>query len=80
MMGARVIEVDRLLDQAQPEDIAVEGEIARRAAGNGGDMVKAWHRKLHCERATSPPLLDPRWCRFAKWKRLARLCLRRRKV
>jgi hypothetical protein len=35
MMGARIVEVDRLLDQAQPENVAVKGEIA-------GGVCRRW--------------------------------------
>ena len=39
--GGRVVEIHRLLDQAQAEHAAVEVEIAAGGTGDGGDVVNA---------------------------------------
>ena len=41
VVRARVIEVDRALDQAQTQHAAVEVEVALRVAAHGGDMMEA---------------------------------------
>src|SRR6202035_3891210 len=41
VVAAGVVEVDRLLDQAQPEDAGVEVDVLLRVASDGGDMVDA---------------------------------------
>ncbi len=43
MMGARVVETHGLFDEPQAEDIAIEGKVYRRVAGDGGDVVKSGH-------------------------------------
>ena len=46
MVGAGIVEIDRLLDEAQAEVAGVEAEIADRIAGNRGDVVQSGHGDL----------------------------------
>src|SRR5262249_32661823 len=39
----RIIEVDRELDQAQPEDACVEIKVALRVTRNGGDVMDSFN-------------------------------------
>jgi hypothetical protein len=41
VIGGDVVLVDRLLDQAHPEHISVEGEVARRVGRDRGEVVDA---------------------------------------
>ncbi len=45
VVGIRGVEIDRLLDQAQAEDVGVEVDVAAGVAGDHGQMVHAF--KLH---------------------------------
>jgi hypothetical protein len=41
VIGPRVIEVDRPLDQAEAQDVPVEVQVVGRISGNCGDVVKS---------------------------------------
>src|SRR4029077_19155309 len=43
MIGAGIVEVHRLLDEAQPDDARVEIQIARGLTGNRRDVMNARH-------------------------------------
>lgn len=43
VIGRRIIEIDRLLDEAQPEIAGVKAEIPDGVAGNRSDMVQSRH-------------------------------------
>src|SRR5262249_450509 len=43
MVGAGVVEIHRLLDEAQPEHAGVEIEVAVRFPGNGRHVVNSRH-------------------------------------
>jgi flavin-binding protein dodecin len=40
VIGARIVEVDGALDEAQAEHTRVEVEVALRLAGDGGDAMQ----------------------------------------
>src|SRR5262245_61261519 len=48
MVGSRIVEIDRPLDQTQAEHAAVEIEIAAGLAGDGGYMMNAVRVHLSC--------------------------------
>src|ERR1700730_7157173 len=50
MIGAGIVEVHRLLDEAQPDDARVEIQTARGLAGNGRDVMNARHGSVLHER------------------------------
>src|SRR5947207_13260262 len=41
MISARVIEIDRSLDQTQPKQSDVEIQVPLRVSGGGGDVMKS---------------------------------------
>src|SRR5262249_46519996 len=43
MIGARIVEVHRFLDEAQAEHAGVERKVAIGASANGGDVVNGGH-------------------------------------
>src|SRR5947199_8375513 len=47
MISARVIEIDRALDQTQPKQSDVESQVPLRVAGDGGDVMKSGDSLLH---------------------------------
>src|SRR5438105_3726442 len=47
MVSARIIEVDRALDEPQPKQPDIEVKVALRIARDGRDMMKAAHRNTH---------------------------------
>src|SRR5438132_13852854 len=47
MISARVIEIDRALDQTQPKQSDVQIQVALRVAGDGGDVMKSGDSLLH---------------------------------
>src|SRR5437762_13504323 len=47
MISARVIEIDRALDQTQPKQSDVEIQVPLRVAGDGGDVMKSGDSLLH---------------------------------
>src|SRR5439155_11537031 len=47
MITARIIEIDRALDQTQPEQSDVEIQVTLRIAGNSGDVMKSGNFIIH---------------------------------
>jgi hypothetical protein len=48
MVGAGIVEVHRLLDEAQPDDASIKIQIARSVAGNRRDVMDTRHESnLH---------------------------------
>jgi hypothetical protein len=43
MVGARIVEVDRLLDEAEPEGARIEIQVTPGVAGNRGHVMNAGH-------------------------------------
>jgi hypothetical protein len=50
MISAGIVEVHRLLDEAQPDDAGIEIKIARGLAGNRRDVMDARHGSILYER------------------------------
>jgi hypothetical protein len=48
MVRAGIVEIHRLLDEAESEDVGVEVEIARRLSGDRCHVVNAWHGEASC--------------------------------
>src|SRR5690606_19847476 len=47
VIGADVVLVDRLLDQAHAQRLSIEGEIRASAYGDGGQMMTAGKHRMH---------------------------------
>src|SRR5213078_4658452 len=43
VVGAGIVEIDRLLDEPQAQRAGVKIEISQSVTGNGGNVVDAWH-------------------------------------
>ena len=41
VIGARIVEIDGLLDEAQPQHAGIEVEVARGRTGDGRDVMNA---------------------------------------
>src|SRR5437762_10003574 len=54
MISARVIEIDRALDQTQPKQSDVEIQVPLRVAGDGGVVMKSGDPLLHRYHTVSP--------------------------
>ena len=58
MVSARIVEVDRALDQPQPEQVGVEVQVTLRIAGDGGDVMESTDRYAHTERYSKRALIS----------------------